>query len=278
METNLRSKSTSEDDMKASINRAALEQTSFDSALPSGAAAVVHRFEQEGRYSVALVAEGDEVVDTRTIFVEPSRRSAEKDAVLEPPRPGPERASAPDSVVIDVGVRPRVAGRAAVPEQPPVVALSAGGYASFTAPSGRSHRVVVTRIGTSREQETEFDSTRLRASDVFAVTLLRPGAYIMKNAIGGHGGRVVVTYPKVGRGPYRPAEALVVDCDENGFRPDAVTIGPAQGIVFKPTAECRITVELVEPDDGPPGTREQRRPPLARRLLRPVPRQGTPGE
>ena len=248
--------------MKASINRALLEQTSFDSARPSGTAIVVHRFPDEGRFAVALRGD-DDGEETRTILVEPVRGPTGGGAG------GAGGSAFPEGVLVDTASRRPVAGRPTRPQPPDLLSVGAGGYASFTAPPGQGRRVVVTRISPAGEREDEvFDSSRLRATDAFAVTLLRPGTYVMRNTLGRGEGKVVVTYPEVGRAPYRPAEPVTVTCDDSGFSPDAVTVGPGQGIIFAAGAECRITVELVGPDDGPGGERPPRRP-VARRRLRP---------
>lgn len=249
--------------MKASVNRALLEQTSFDSARPSGTATVVHRFPEEGRFAVAL-RDDDDREEMRTILVEPARGPAGEQA---------HAAAFPEGVLVDVASRRPEAGRPNRPQPSELLSLGAGGYASFTAPPGQGRRVVVTRISAAGEREDEvFDSSRLRASDTFAVTLLRPGTYLMRDTVGRAEGKVVVTYPEVGRVPYRPAEPVTVTCDDGGFSPATVTVGPGQGIVVTAGADCRVTVDLVEPDDGPGGGSGGRRPPrrpVARRQLRP---------
>src|SRR5688572_6778060 len=57
--------------MKAFLNRALFEQTTFDSATPSGTAMVVHQFQRNGRFTVAL-ARGDEVVRRLALNVSPA--------------------------------------------------------------------------------------------------------------------------------------------------------------------------------------------------------------
>ena len=86
---------------------------------------------------------------------------------------------------------------------------------------------------------------------LFAVTLVRPGRYRLTNTISGAEAAVVVTYPKVGKTPYRPPEPLEIDCGAKGFGASKFTISPAQGIIFRLSTESRIQLELVEPDDGP---------------------------
>jgi hypothetical protein len=262
--------------MRPFADRALLEQTTFDSATPSGTALVMHRFAQPGRYALALSPDGETVVETRTIFVgdeEPdgtAERSGRRASELRPPRPAATGSPLPQAIAVDLRPIPHHVSAAA----PPVPGtVSEGGYASFTAPAGQAHRVVVSRVGSAGLEGTEFDSARLAESDVFAVTILRPGTYRIANRIGGHEGKLVVTYPVVGRAPYRPPEPVTIHSREGHFEPDSVTIGPGQGVIFQVVAESHIVVELVEPDDGP-GDAPGRRPPLARRRLRPAARPG----
>jgi hypothetical protein len=276
--------------VKPFVDRSALEQTSFDSATPSGTAVIVHRFVRPGRYALSLSPAGSKLTETRTLYVgdepdadEPDtdRRGGDqpgRDRVKppEPPRPDLHGSSPPPAIAVDLRLSADLVNAAAPPDLPDVAVLGEGGYASFTAPSGQASRVSVTRIGPAGEEDLEFDSARLGPTDVFALTLFRPGTYSVRNTLDGREGRLVVTYPQVGRVPYRPAPPATVSCREGGFEPAATTVGPGQGIIFDVTADSHITVELVEPDDGPDGpdgptgAATGRRGPLARRRLRPL--------
>lgn len=269
--------------MNPLANRAVLEQTSFDSAMPAGTAVLVHRFERPGRYAVALSPDGLQVVETKTLFVgaeadEPgdeaqvaATKGQPRARRIEPPRPNLAGAALPQAIALDLSRSPHLVNAAAPLDVNDAAVLQEGGFATFTAPAGQAHRVMVNRVGREGELEKEFDSTRLGPADVFAITLFRPGTYSITNAFGGHQARLVVTYPQVGREPYRPAEPVTVHSREGGFEPAVTTIGPGQGVIFEVESESRITVDLVEPDDGP-GDKSGGRRPLARRQLRPVAR------
>jgi hypothetical protein len=214
------------------LNRAMFEVTSFDSAAPAGAAAVVHRFAEQGQFVVSMHGP-DRVLDTRVLNV-----AAEHTA---------------GGVTVDVGdSRPRP-GRPAPPCQPSRLTLAEGGYACFTAAPGRGNRAMVRRAGGGPDGEVMFDTQRLGADDVFAVTLVRPGTYAIRDTVQGTEGRVVVTYPVIGDKPYRPADPVEVHARGGGLDPASVTIGPGQGLLVRVADASRITVDLLEPDDGPHG-------------------------
>ena len=219
--------------MSVRFNPMFLSQSTFDSASPVGSAVLVHRFDNEGEYDVELGREG-EVPDRVTLSITAGR----------------EEGTATASVTIDAA--PAAAGT--VPGQRRSK-LGAGGFASFTSShAGGAGSVIVVRRRDAKE--VEFDSRRLGEADLFAVTLVRPGLYGVRNTLGKAEGRVVVSYPVVGDRPYRPADPVHVVCTETGFEPERVEIGPAQGIIFRFRTAARLLIELLEPDDGPePGPR-----------------------
>jgi hypothetical protein len=222
------------------INRALLEQQTFDSATPAGSAVIVHRMDRAGEYDVHI-ARDDEVVGVFRLNVGEA--------------PGPEQTVIRSAGSVSAPLEPGSAvalDLAAAMRKPPAertLAVPAGGWVSFTAPAGAvRRRVLVTPAGDGGE---DFDSRRLGPGDVFAVTLIRPGRYAVTNDASGARAEVRVTYPQVGSSPYRPPDPATVDCGANGFSEAAIVLGPAQGLVFQIGAEARIRIELVEPDDGP---------------------------
>ena len=213
--------------MSARFNSLFLNQTTFDSASPLGSAVVVHRFDDEGEYDVELGREG-EVPDRVALSVAPQAKKVQA-----------------SSVTIDV------AGAA-----PGTIAglrhskLDAGGYTAFTSAHARSSGAVI--VAHKRgAKDAEFDSRRLGEPDIFAVTLVRPGLYGVRNTLAKAEGRIVVTYPVVGERPYRPADPVDVVCAKKGFDPERLEIGPAQGIIFRFETAAHLVIELLEPDDGP---------------------------
>ncbi len=216
--------------MSARFNSLFLNQKTFDSASPLGSAVVVHRFDDEGEYDVEFGREG-EVPDRVALSVVPQGKKAQ--------------ASQESSVTIDVaGAAPGTIARSRHSR------LDVGGFSAFTSAHARSSGSVIV----ARKQGAkgaEFDSRRLGEPDIFAVTLVRPGLYAVRNTLAKTEGRIVVTYPVVGDIPYRPADPVGVVCTKKGFDPERLEIGPAQGIIFRFETAARLVVELLEPDDGP---------------------------
>jgi hypothetical protein len=240
--------------MNTILNPSFLRQTQFDSAAPAGTGVVVHQFHEEGEFHLA-VARGDELL--RRVRVNVGGRGDASKA-----RPT-DRPHAPQAGAASLDVTKLLLGGT---EHPEVGDLSRGGYLSITSsrPMPDHHIVVHGRDG----GEGVLDTRRLGSRSLFAVTLVRPGRYALRNAITGAEATVVVTYPQVGDTPYRPPDPLEIQCGEQGFEASTFTISPAQGIVFRFAVESRIQLELVEPDDGPNGGKS---PPVAsfRRPRRP---------
>jgi hypothetical protein len=216
-----------------------LNQTQFDSAAPAGTAVVVHKFESEGEFQLLLHQGRKQLRQTR-LNVQPDSAS---DGLTEQAQ-GPGPRDAPVAVALDIATLLRPGA-----QPPESTDLPGPGYLSLTSsqPIPEHHLVVKARDG----GDTVLDTRRLGPKSLFAVTLVRPGRYRLVNTISGAEAAIVVTYPKVGKTPYRPPEALEIDCGAKGFGASKFTISPAQGIIFRLSTESRIQLELVEPDDGP---------------------------
>jgi len=64
---------------------------------------------------------------------------------------------------------------------------------------------------------------------VFGLTLIRPGRYALQNTIARTKAEIVVTYPKVGKTPYRPADPLQVEATKDGFGEPTFHARPRSG-------------------------------------------------
>jgi hypothetical protein len=235
------------------LDKRFLQQTSFDSAVPTGTAVVAHELEPNSAYELSL-ARDDEIVSSVPVVATPM---PEVDPSAEGQAAESVRSVRRAVTAVDLSKLLRPGGR---PSEKPSVAP--GGWVSFT--SSRpvaDHHVVVRRTKDARGGgEDVFDSRRLGERSVFAVTLLQPGRYSVENDIGGAKADVVVSYPQVGDAPYRPPDPLQVEVTGDGFGQERLLLSPAQGIVFRFRTEARIRIELVEPDEGPdPQPRPQAR-------------------
>jgi hypothetical protein len=228
--------------MNVTINRALIEQTSFDSATPTGTAIVVHQFEQVGEYNISVTRD-DQVIDRLRLNVPGPRGPAESEAqTVQPPA---EQAQPGSAVSVDL------ASIAATAEADRRLAVAPGGYVAFSAPPGAPPLSATVARADAESGDVEFDSRRLGPGDLFAVTLIRPGRYTASNTATGNSLEIQVMYPQVGTTPYRPPDPVNIECRADGFSAEQVSLGPAQGIIFHISTETRIQIELTEPDDGP---------------------------
>jgi hypothetical protein len=219
--------------MPFAINQQWLNVTSFDSGAPSQGAAVVHRFGSPGEYRVTFLAGEASLAQT----------------LLAVTHQTPSKAAAPGHVTLDLTKVAYPPTLGAATSQREHVVVSPDGYVSFTN-SGKPtpFAVVVHPMG---EKSPAFDTRRLGPGDLFAVTLIRPGEYRVRNELEKAEGRIRVAYPVVGDRPYRPPEPLSVECGGQGFRPAQIDVKPAQGLIFQVQTVARIRIDLTHPDDGP---------------------------
>jgi hypothetical protein len=234
------------------LNPQFLRQTQFDSAAPAGAAMVVHRFERDGEFQLS-VARRDEILQRARVNVGRGTESggaggglAEGRDPLAAERPSPEQpdVSPLRAVALDMATLLRAG------TQPPELDdLPSSGYLSITSSEPLPEHHLVVSAGETAEDI--LDTRRLGPRSIFAVTLIRPGRYRLRNVVTESEATVVVTYPTVGKTPYRPPAPLEIQSTAEGFGASTFTISPAQGIVFRFATESRIQLELVEPDDGP---------------------------
>jgi hypothetical protein len=115
-----------------------------------------------------------------------------------------------------------------------------------------------------------FDSRELTEGDIFAVTMIRPGTYSVTNVHADTRGEIVVTYPKLGKVPYRPSNPITIDCTKKAFNRKEIKIAPAQGQVYHIKTRSRIKIELLRPDDGASKAKQK----AARRRKKATPKKG----
>jgi hypothetical protein len=224
--------------VKPFINTRFLNQTQFDSAAPWGSAVTAVELDKHGTYELAVARKGKPFVRLPfSVGPEPALRDAAA---------GPTGAPEQDmrrAVSVDLFKLARPG--ATLPELP---SLASQGWVSFTSAQPLpEHHVALRAAGGDAD---DFDSRKLGERALFALTLIRPGRYSLQNTIGGTKAEIVVSYPKVGKTPYRPPEPLQVEVTDAGFGQDSFPLSPAQGMVFRFRTEARIQIELVEPDDG----------------------------
>lgn len=217
------------------VNRHLFTQTSVDSGALTMLGVVIHRFPEPGEY-LGVVERGAEERTFR-LRVDESSRGMQANVDLATLDRGHSHGD-------DCSCKDKETGA------DPIFVVNPNGYVVFHVSSG--HGGYVVRVGRlERPEAALFDSTQLEGDDLFAVTLIRPGTYSVRNLAGEARGEIVVSYPKLGEQPHRPDEPVEIVCTEKAFRPARIRIQAAQGQLYRFRAPSRIAIELVEPDDGP---------------------------
>lgn len=213
--------------MKAFVNHTLISRTSVDSGSITPHGMVIHQLREPGEYQGTLLL-GDAPAAGFTISVE---REVEAQQV-------------------DIDLFALHHGAAGTHEGASRFTVRPEGYAVFYVSQGRGgYAVVMRRQGEERRRESAFDSRRLSEGDLFAVTLLRPGTYSVRNTEGRGQARIVVAYPERGNAPYTPPDAVQVRCSREGFKPRQIEVRSAQGQVYSFDTPSRLQFELQEPED-----------------------------
>jgi len=127
--------------------------------------------------------------------------------------------------------------------------LKAGGYGLFHTVTGRDgYSVRVFSLEGEREQV--FNSAALQKDDLFALSLMRPGAYSVREASSKQKFGLEVAYIKPGKEKYVPPETLHLSIEKLDAK-ESLNASPLQGIVFQCRKGERIIIELEKPDEGP---------------------------
>lgn len=243
--------------MPVNINKHLFTETGTDCNALNVLGTLVHRFPDVGDYLVSVTRNGSPVGE-RLIVVSEENHS---------------RQASVDLSTIDSGINSN--SRDCSCEAEEVQCIRPDGYGVFHVSSGPGGYSTVINPLAERDVQ-EFDSEELTEYDRFAVVLMRPGTYVMRNLLTDDTGTVDVAYPNPDT--ERPDDPVTVTCSENGFDPAAVDLVPAQGLVFDIETSSHVQVELKEPHER---ATEEPNPSSGNRRIRPVSRiqsQLDPGE
>jgi hypothetical protein len=222
--------------MKAYINRHIFTQTTLDSAALTQLGAVVRNFPEPSDY-LGTIFHQEQPVGRFYLSIDDNCPATQVNVDLA-----------------TVGRERSAEGCSDGPSMGRFV-VSPEGYVVFHVSRGAGgFAVTLAKAGRRREQTEElFDSRELKLGDLFAVTLIRPGRYSVRNLNTRARGEIVVAYPRIGREPFRPGDPVAIRCTNRAFEPSSIRINAAQGQAYNIQTESptRIKIELVEPDDGP---------------------------
>jgi hypothetical protein len=215
--------------MKARLNRQLFEETVFDSGALGLTTTVVHQFTQPGVYAASVHRDGAHV----GVFKFEVRGDASETQL--------------DINLATVGQRKTDCDCGPGQALPMV---SPKGYVLFHATSGSGWSV---HVGEGKKKT--FDSKRLTAGDMFALTLLEPTKYRMENKLGGAKGSIDVSFSPADAKRLGSLQPVMVTL-ERAFAPDAIKLIATQGLVFRIEAEARIVISRhgrrdPEPARGP---------------------------
>lgn len=216
--------------MKLNVNRHMLTKTSWDSGSITPLMAVMHRFQETGRY-LGTVLRGTETVDRFSLVVDET---------------SPDSPVNIDLVAVDQStfmVNPR---RYTVFQ----ALRGGGGYSIVVHKSDDEHKTIV------------FDNRELKDEDIFVAALLRPGHYSITDQVGAKGYIIVappkkgkvhhIPPPKNGIARYIAPKALTIECTDKGFMPDSVNTESGQSLFFMiKKTQSRINIEFTRPYDEP---------------------------
>jgi hypothetical protein len=233
---------------KAALNRALFINRPLDSRALGALVTLLHRFPEPGNYELFVRREG------QVTFRGPV------DVVGEP-NPGPERPPAPPGASYQINLDLATLGSAEDGCPEPTPRLATGGVLGFYVSKGASHyTVTLTRI-VGEKRETVLDNTAgLPEGDFFAVTLVRPGAYVVTNPLAG--GRATIKVEAPQREGYRPDQVVMILAGQDAFDPAEAAILSGQSLLFQCRVPSHIVVESVDagPTEARRATRDGERP------------------
>lgn len=238
--------------MKAQINTHLFTQTRFDSGALTPSNFVVHPFANCGRYHADVSRNGALLY---SFIIDVSEHHQEKQISV-------------DLAQLDAKLRSKGHNDCACHPDDNIFSLAENGYGLFYASKGSGgYSVKVHPLNTDRCDHAEiFDSTALTKDDLFGITLLRPGDYILRDAKNKIECKIHVTEVKPGKEPYRPPEALHVDAESIKKAGGQLKLLQAQGLVVRCVGFTRIVIEYnspIEPTNKKTGTKEKQPPKAA---------------
>jgi hypothetical protein len=227
-----------EKNMNQMIDLSLFNQRRFDSGAIGPLVAILHNFADPGEYRGVATRGGE-----RSIFyltVESNHAASQVNIDLA--SLGPARAT---------GAQPCC--DCAKTDGARHFSIGPKGYVLFYVSTGAPGFAV--QIGKSDQGPgpKSFDSRALQAGDLFAVTLVRPGTYSVKNTLSQGGrerGELELAYPpRVGKVAYQPPGPFRVQSGKT-LEPLKIKLQAAQGLVFEVTATSRLVLDLQKANDG----------------------------
>ena len=212
--------------MKRLINKAAIEKTKYDSTYVGVLSYHAFQLKEEGTY-VGHIVHKDTVVDDIKIVVSKNIKAMQ--------------------VNIDFnnfdsnGVNERGKQQFELAVNGCLILLNSNRNVPF--------RLKLEKPGKVPGKDIVCDTKKLNKGDIYSCVLLRPGTYevcFKRKAIG----NIKVEYPTANIDRSKLNEAIRVQVESKGLRPDSIKALPMQGIVFEFQTPGSIQVNLLKEENS----------------------------
>lgn len=187
-------------------------------------AMVLHQFSSPGRYRVSITNRG-RVLKSVYFDVDAKSEAMQLDIDLAGSTAWKDKAC-------------RAAILCGQSEEEARLVVSPKGYVLFHASSGYGYSAIVSdSLG-----RMVFNSTKLGNGDLFAVSLLEPGSYSMKNSVDSSLGVASVSLPEKMFGRLGELQTQYIDVSEKKLDPPRMELISSQGLVFRIKSQARIVI------------------------------------
>lgn len=221
--------------MKTKINRHIFTQTRFQSNALSQLGFVVHQYKESGRYQADVSRDG-KLIYSFQIDVCTQHKKPQFSADL----------SALDNAIRG-GNGQSMDNKCCCEPHDTVFELLEGGFGLFYVGAGSGGYSVCT-YPIDQKPHAVFDSAVLGEGDLFGLTLLRPGQYVLLEQNKNIKVAIEVEEVKPGKTRYAPPDPVHVDSQQLQ-KTKVIKLRAAQGLIYKASGGESILIELLKPND-----------------------------
>lgn len=206
--------------MQPTIRHDLFTQKTMDSASLGAMASVIHQFGRQGFYS-GQARQGEMLAGSFSFVVDEQSEVRQLSIDLSTLRPDRDFGCCDCDALEDWVVSPH-------------------GYVLFYASRGHGYSVVV---GEGDQGKAAFDSSRLCAGDLFAVSLLEPTTYTVSDLIGGGKADITVRRDPECAKNIKSIKPVYVNAKQGSMEPARIELASGQGLVFRIETDSRIVVK-----------------------------------
>ncbi|MFN0104848.1 MAG: hypothetical protein ACKV2U_22540 [Bryobacteraceae bacterium] len=216
--------------MNTRINFQVLNIVNQDSGALGPLGMAIHQFAEPGRYHVGVHREGRTVADTEF------QVDADGDTQINIDLTAVARRN------------PRKGDCECKGSHDDVAVVSPKGYVLFHASGGDGYSATVA----AECERAVFDSAKLGKGDLYATSLLEPGKYTVRNAMGTAKAEIEVTLTPEDAKRIKTVEPQYMDVKSKTFEPAAIKLVSSQGLVFRIKDHARVVIERQGDRSGRP--------------------------